>query len=690
MSVGPGSKLSHYRLAEKIGEGGMGAVYRASDEHLNRDVAVKILLEGTLADDDARRRFRREALALSKLNHPNIQTVYDFDTQQDVDFLVMELIPGETLSDRIAAGALAEKEILRLGVQIAAGLTAAHAEGIVHRDLKPANLRLTPDGRVKILDFGLARLTEPKADATETISMTNVGVVAGTVPYMAPEQLLGEQIDARTDVHALGAVLYEMATGLRAFHQEPTPRLTDAILHLPPAPPRSANAAVSERLEQVILKCLEKDPDSRYQSAKEVEVDLRRLQRDADSAQSAAVTAAPDRRPTRPRVGVMLAGLIVVLVAGAAGAFFLQRVRLAHRQQALLEELRPAIEAARLDEIYAVLDERGIEIDSSGMTQLAELVSGSLAIETEPAGIEVTAVRVQPVEMFEERSSIDLGRTPALRRLVAGEYLLTLERAGNGRLPQLVTVDVGRQIELRRDLAAPVPGRDMALVAAGPSPIAPDEGDVPAFLIDRYEVTNEDYLEFIGVGGYTDAGYWPESVVVDGRSLPWSEAIDRFVDRTGLPGPRSWSRGTHHEGQGRHPVTGVSWYEAAAYARWAGMELPTRKQWWRAALAGDGRAYPWGRDAKTAEQRANFGMDGTDPVGSHPLGVSEHGCFDLAGNVGEWLRDADPETGKHVVVGGSWQDPVYMFVDSQARRLERGYTDDATGFRLVMDVGGEE
>lgn len=681
MSVGPGSKLSHYRLAEKIGEGGMGAVYRASDEHLDRDVAVKVLLKGTLADDDARRRFRKEALALSKLNHPNIQTVHDFDTQQEIDFLVVELIPGQTLADRIADGALSEEEVLRLGVQIADGLAAAHEQGVVHRDLKPANLRQTPDGRVKILDFGLARLTEDKTEITETLSLTKEGVVVGTVPYMAPEQLLGEPIDERTDIHALGAVLYEMATGVRAFRQEPAPRLTDAILNHPPAPPRSVHAAVSEPLEQIILRCLEKDPGRRYRSAQEVEDDLRRLQRDADSAQSATVTAALDRRPARRRPGVLLAVLAVVLAVAVGGTFFLLRLKQGQRQRALLEELRPAVEAGRLDEVYAILVERGVEVDSPGMTHLAELVSGELAIETEPAGIGVRAARVQPVETFGDRLSIDLGRTPLSRRLVAGEYLLTLEREGNDRLV-LVTVDVGRQIDLHRDLAAPVPGRDMALVGAGP--------DMPAFLIDRYEVTNEDYLEFIGAGGYSSSAYWPERLVVDGRSLPWSEAVGRFVDSTGLPGPRSWSRGIHHEGQGLHPVTGVSWYEAEAYARWAGMQLPTRKQWWRAALTGDGRPYPWGRDAKTAEQRANFGMSGTDPVGSYPLGISAHGCFDLAGNVGEWVRDADPETGKHVVVGGSWQDPVYTFVDARSRQLEPDYADDATGFRLVTGVGDKE
>ncbi len=239
-----GRTLSHYSIVEKIGAGGMGEVYRAHDERLERDVALKVLPTGTLADEAARKRFRKEALALSKLNHPNIATVFDFDTQDGVDFLVMELVEGVTLSDKLAAGALSEREITRLGAQLAEGLTAAHEQRVVHRDLKPANLRVTPDRRLKILDFGLAKLLRPEvASATATTeSFTETQGVAGTLPYMAPEQLRGEQVDARTDIHALGAVLYEMATGQRAFPETQTGRLMDASCTRHPSPPAGSTA----------------------------------------------------------------------------------------------------------------------------------------------------------------------------------------------------------------------------------------------------------------------------------------------------------------------------------------------------------------------------------------------------------------------------------------------------------------
>jgi TolB-like protein/Tfp pilus assembly protein PilF len=275
-----GHTVSHYRIIEKIGAGGMGEVYRAHDERLERDVALKVLHPGTLTGDAARKRFRKEALALSKLNHPNIATVHDFDTQEGVDFLIMEHVAGETLSEKVHGGPLPEKEVVRLGMQLADGLGAAHEQGIVHRDLKPANTRLTIDGRLKILDFGLAKLVHSPAETTETTLTGSVyeprGLV-GTLPYMAPEQLRGTSVDERTDIWSAGALLYKMATGRAAFPDTESARLITSILTIAPMAPRGVNQYLSSGLENIILKCLEKDPENRYQSAKELAVDLRRL-----------------------------------------------------------------------------------------------------------------------------------------------------------------------------------------------------------------------------------------------------------------------------------------------------------------------------------------------------------------------------------------------------------------------------
>ena len=242
--------LGHYRLLEPIGTGGMGMVYRARDERLERDVAIKVLRHGLVFDETARGRFRTEALALSRLNHPNIATIHDFDSDAGIDFLVMEYIPGASLDERVREGSCSDAEVRHIGVQLAHGLRAAHERGVIHGDLKPGNLRLTPDGRLKILDFGLARLLESvsseEADRTRTMEM------AGTLPYLAPERLHGGGIDIRTDIYAVGAVLYELASGQRLFGKARGSELWSAILTEEPEAPRACNPRISEPLDAVI------------------------------------------------------------------------------------------------------------------------------------------------------------------------------------------------------------------------------------------------------------------------------------------------------------------------------------------------------------------------------------------------------------------------------------------------------
>jgi eukaryotic-like serine/threonine-protein kinase len=301
---------SRYRIIRFLGRGGMGEVYLAHDERLARDVAVKALLPGTLADDAARIRFRKEALALSKLNHPNIATVFDFDTQEGVDFLVMEYVAGEPLNEKLHAGSLAVKEVAELGEQLAEGLAAVHSMGLVHRDLKPGNVRLASDGRLKILDFGLAKLVRPTGDTT-TESLADTRSLVGTLPYMAPEQLRGDLVDARTDLWAAGAVLYEMATQRRAFAMTPIAGLMHAILHETPRPPSAVNREISPDLDAIILKCLEKDPENRYQSAKELGTDLQRLNLTSDDSSKRKLVHQRRKR----WVGMVIVASAAVLLA---------------------------------------------------------------------------------------------------------------------------------------------------------------------------------------------------------------------------------------------------------------------------------------------------------------------------------------------------------------------------------------
>jgi eukaryotic-like serine/threonine-protein kinase len=275
-----GQILGHYRILDQIGAGGVGIVFQAHDERLDRDVALKVLPAGALAEEHARRHFRQEALALAKLNHPSIATIHDFDTQDGIDFLVMEYVPGITLADKLRAGALSEKEILAIAEQIAKALDRAHHIGIVHRDLKPGNIMITSTGEVKVLDFGLSLLLKPANEAALAETITIPLRPIGTLPYMAPEQLRGEPLDARCDIYAVGVVLYEMTTGRRPFDAPVSTGLIEEILHKPVVPPQVINSRISQGLANIILKCLERDPENRYQSAKEIVVDFHRTTAD--------------------------------------------------------------------------------------------------------------------------------------------------------------------------------------------------------------------------------------------------------------------------------------------------------------------------------------------------------------------------------------------------------------------------
>jgi serine/threonine-protein kinase len=269
-----GQQLSHYRILEPLGAGGMGEVYRAHDLHLDRDVAVKVLQRGSLADPTARERFRREAHVLSRLSHPGVATIFDFDTQNDMDFIVMEYVPGGTLESRLMKGPLDLDELARIGSEIGDALEDAHRRGFLHRDLKPGNVVLTKAGTPKILDFGLAKLLDASHSAT---GLTQAGTIMGSLPYMAPEQLRGEADNSHTDVYAFGAMLYQMATGRRPFEQDRPEALMFEILHGSTRPVRSLRPEAPVELDRLIDSCLSKDPALRPASAGAVSQTLRRL-----------------------------------------------------------------------------------------------------------------------------------------------------------------------------------------------------------------------------------------------------------------------------------------------------------------------------------------------------------------------------------------------------------------------------
>ena len=321
-----GETISHYKILSRLGAGGMGVVYEAEDTRLGRKVAIKFLSDDAHANADAIQRFQREARVISSLNHPYICTLYDIGTHDGKQFMVMELLDGQSLKDRIARGSLPLDEVLELGAQMADALDAAHAQGVVHRDIKPANLFVTKRGSIKVLDFGVAKLgeggrTDPGATIGGTDQLTTIGTTIGTVAYMSPEQARGQEIDARSDLFSAGVVLYEMVAGQLPFQGATVGTIFENLLTKPAAPPSSLKAGIPAELDHVIMKALEKDRETRYQGAAELRADLKRLKRSTESGAVAAPPAGREQSSWRKPVFIGAPLLTLALV----GAFFFYR-----------------------------------------------------------------------------------------------------------------------------------------------------------------------------------------------------------------------------------------------------------------------------------------------------------------------------------------------------------------------------
>jgi dienelactone hydrolase/predicted Ser/Thr protein kinase len=656
----PGDTLTHFRVEARLGAGGMGVVYHAYDSKLQRNVALKVLPPADAADAGRRLRLIREARAASALNHPNIVTVYEVGSECGTDFIAMEYIEGQSLGHAIAAERLPSARVLDYAIEIAAALAKAHASGIIHRDLKPANIMLTADGHLKLLDFGLAQRAQVTDSAVETATAAE-GEIAGTVGYMSPEQIRGLAVDGRTDLFALGVILYEMATGERPFQGDSRVSVIDATLH---AEPRDfGSEVVPGKLKAIIFKLLEKDAGRRYASADALLDDLRRFQ----ASQSAA-------RPVRRLwAAVGVAAFVVGLPALWFGhRWSRERWALgtaAPEAEFLMEQTEYARAAALLQEARDILPR------DPTLEKLWIRTTGEASFVSEPPGAQVS---YRPYNNGGPNVWQVLGKTPLQKtRVPRGDYVWRLSLAGFAPMEFLGSPadppppgfhnGFSPKVELRPAKEVPV---GMVPVPKGRAGLAYPLGvghsaQLAPFLIDRYEITNEEYKKFVDAGGYRKPEFWKQPFVQDGRTLPWQEAMALFHDSTGLPGPATWEGGDYPKGSARHPVAGVSWFEAAAYAEFVGKSLPTVYHWTMASQSGN-----WGCDdcrhpARLIVPGSNFLSGSTQRVGSTGA-LSGFGTYDMAGNVKEWCWNEATE-GRRFIMGGGFGEPNYMFYLTDAR-----------------------
>jgi dienelactone hydrolase len=663
-----GEGLSHYRILRKLGQGGMGEVYLARDTVLERDVAIKVLPPDMASDAGARARFLREARAVATLNHAHICVVHETSEAAGTPFIVLEYIDGASLRERLASGALRLGEALRLGAEIADALEAAHAHHIVHRDLKPANVMLTGTGHAKVTDFGLARrwlaAEEAATEAPTVTELTRPGTTMGTLAYMSPEQLQGQPVDHRSDIFAFGTMLYEMVTGTHPFKKDEGLGTAAAILSEEPVPLAQRAPGVPKRLGALVARMLAKVPARRVQSMREIREALQGILLEVEPPPEVAGVVHVKqlaRLLRRPRIAIPAAALVLALAA--LSTWFVRhqaQVRWA-REEALpeIERLIGENDVWRnLIPPYRLAEQAEAIIPGDAkLNELFAQCSLKIDIKTEPPGATVS---------FKEYATPDaawtvLGVTPIEQiRLPIGIFRWKFEKDGYETVlaaaSTWVTSGTGSlnpyNLVRTLDKAGSVPP-GMVRVQGVKAPI----GMIEDFYIDRYEVTNEQYKTFVVKGGYANVAYWKHPFRHDGKELSRDEAMRLFVDQTGRPGPSTWQAGDYPEGQAGFPVSGVSWYEAAAYAEFAGTSLPTSTHWnvARGAFTPMIQVFQLGGLAVLAPFQ-NFGGKGPVAVGSLE-GVSPYGAFDMGGNVREWCWNDTP-LGR-LIRGGAWDDNIY-------------------------------
>jgi len=692
---GLGTVIGRYKLLERIGEGGMAVVYMAEQtEPIRRKVALKIIKLGM----DTRQviaRFEGERQALAVLDHPNIAKVFDAGaTETGRPYFVMELVRGVSITEYCDQNRLDTRRRLELFVEVCRAVQHAHHKGIIHRDLKPSNVMVTmhDDKPVpKVIDFGIAKATNQRL--TEKTLFTRYAQMIGTPAYMSPEQaqMSGLDVDTRTDIYSLGVLLYELLTGTTPFASDTLQEAGYAEIERiirdtnPPKPStrlrtlgqdllnvaqwRHTSGEVLQKLirgdlDCIVMKCLEKDRTRRYASAHELTADIQRhLRHEPILARAPGIIYRLKKFARRNPTRIAAASVGAMLLLGLLSMAWLYRSsRRAERIQwakgRAIPEMVQLVDQQRYSEAFVMAQRAQTYLpDDPNLAALWPHICRDYSITTRPPDADVS---------YRDYDAVDapwqyLSRSPLEQiTLPQGPLRWKIEKDG------FVTHECVAEHSFDVRLQPQDPTGEMVWVGpwkkVGLPAAAQDQSatvDIPEHLIDKYEVTNEQFQAFVTAGGYANADYWKGlDFIKDGRQLSWEEAMAEFRDQTGQPGPATWEDGTYPQGQERYPVSGVSWFEAMAYARFAGKSLPTVYDWERAACL-------W--ESFVIVPFSNFAPTGAAPVGSH-CGVGRTGLYDMAGNMREWCLNATDVSGTlRYCLGGSWGEPTYMFGFKDAR-----------------------